>query len=51
MPHVNAHSSTEIASTEIADVRHDCGVDEVVALHDLPLLELISRANAASPLS
>jgi biotin synthase len=46
MPQVNAHSPTEIAPTEIADIRHDWSVDEIVALHDLPLLELISRANA-----
>jgi biotin synthase len=41
MPQVNAHSPIEIA-----DIRHDWSIDEIVALHDLPLLELISRANA-----
>jgi biotin synthase len=28
------------------DIRHDWTVDEIVALHDLPLLDLIARANA-----
>jgi biotin synthase len=28
------------------DIRHDWTVEEIVALHDLPLLELIARANA-----
>ncbi len=28
------------------DIRHDWTVDEIVAIHDLPLLELIARANA-----
>lgn len=27
-------------------VRHDWGVEEILALHDLPLLELVGRANA-----
>jgi biotin synthase len=38
---VNAHSQIDDP-----DIRHDWSVDEIVALHDLPLLELISRANA-----
>ncbi len=28
------------------DIRHDWTVDEIVAIHDLPLLDLIARANA-----
>jgi biotin synthase len=28
------------------EVRHDWSVDEIVALHELPLLELVGRANA-----
>jgi biotin synthase len=27
-------------------IRHDWGVDEIIALHELPLLELVGRANA-----
>jgi biotin synthase len=37
---LNAHSPIEGP-----DIRHDWSVDEIVALHDLPLLELIGRAN------
>ena len=29
-----------------AEIRHDWTVDEIAALHDLPLLELVGRANA-----
>jgi biotin synthase len=30
----------------IPDIRHDWSLDEIVAIHDLPLLELVGRANA-----
>jgi len=29
------------------EIRHDWTIDQIVALHDLPLLELVGRANAA----
>ncbi|GAC1331464.1 MAG: biotin synthase BioB [Beijerinckiaceae bacterium] len=41
---MNAHTRPE--PTPQSDIRHDWTVDEIVALHDLPLLELVSRANA-----
>ncbi|MGE5389344.1 MAG: biotin synthase, partial [Hyphomicrobiales bacterium] len=28
------------------NIRHDWTVDEIVAIHDLPLLDLIAQANA-----
>ncbi len=37
-------SSPEMASP--ATTRHDWRIDEIVALHDLPLLDLLGRANA-----
>jgi biotin synthase len=38
---LNAH--TPLGS--IPDIRHDWSLDEIVAIHDLPLLELVGRAN------
>ena len=38
--------SAAIGSPEDGAIRHDWRTDEIVALHDLPLLELVGRANA-----
>ena len=43
--HAHAHTHTHIGSIpEGVTVRHDWGVEEVRALHELPLLELVYRA-------
>src|SRR5215469_4419396 len=34
-----------VVTTQAAEIRHDWTVDEIVAVHDLPLLELVGRAN------
>jgi len=34
-----------VTTPDAADIRYDWTVDEIVALHDLPLLELVGRAN------
>ncbi|MBV8535741.1 MAG: biotin synthase, partial [Alphaproteobacteria bacterium] len=34
-----------MTTPDAADIRYDWTVDEIVALHDLPLLELVGRAN------
>lgn len=38
------HAYTPVATSP--DVRHDWGIDEIVAIYNLPLLELVGRANA-----
>jgi biotin synthase len=38
---LNAHAPLG----SIPDIRHDWSLDEIVAIHDLPLLELVGRAN------
>jgi biotin synthase len=42
----NAHLTADGSEAADVSVRHDWTLEEIVAIHDLPLLELISRANA-----
>jgi biotin synthase len=37
-----------MSAHEDGAIRHDWRTDEIVALHDLPLLELVGRANAVN---
>jgi biotin synthase len=43
---MNIHATETVATSADLALRHDWTVDEIVAIHDMPLLDLIARANA-----
>ena len=44
---MNIHATETVSTSADFALRHDWTVDEIVAIHDMPLLDLIARANAA----